>query len=51
MLFGKDQHLACITAKGTFDTKNAVTDSELLGGRLAYAVTDSRRRGGRYAYG
>ena len=29
----------------------AVTDSELLGGRLAYAVTDSRRRGGRPAYG
>ena len=36
MLSGKDQHLACIKAKGTFDTRNAVTDSELDGGRLAY---------------
>jgi len=38
MLSGKDQHLACIKAKGTFDTRNAVTDSRRRGGLLAYAI-------------
>jgi hypothetical protein len=38
MLSGKDQHLACIEAKGTFDTRNAVTDSRRRGGRYAYAI-------------
>ena len=38
MLSGKDQHLACIKAKGTFDTRYAVTDSARSGGRPAYAI-------------